>query len=313
VNILVTGGAGFIGSHLVDHLVSKKHNLIVLDNLSTGELSNIKQHIESGRIVFIEGDIRNSRAISRATRSVDAIIHLAALISVEESKLEPILYHQVNVTGTLKLLKAAVKSKVKHFIFTSSAAVYGNPVKLPINENHPLNPISIYGATKIAAEQYIKTYSNLHGLKTTILRIFNAYGPRQKYNPYAGVITIFINNALNNKPLIIYGDGNQTRDFIYVKDVAKAIELAIESQTQGIFNIATGKPTTINQLASTIRELVNPKIEILHDKPRPGDIYHSYADVSKAEKELGFKAKIELREGLIETIEYMRKQILPHI
>ncbi len=313
MNILVTGGAGFIGSHLVDHLVSKKHNLIVLDNLSTGELSNIKQHIESGRIVFIEGDIRNSRAISRATRSVDAIIHLAALISVEESKLEPILYHQVNVTGTLKLLKAAVKSKVKHFIFTSSAAVYGNPVKLPINENHPLNPISIYGATKIAAEQYIKTYSNLHGLKTTILRIFNAYGPRQKYNPYAGVITIFINNALNNKPLIIYGDGNQTRDFIYVKDVAKAIELAIESQTQGIFNIATGKPTTINQLASTIRELVNPKIEILHDKPRPGDIYHSYADVSKAEKELGFKAKIELREGLIETIEYMRKQILPHI
>ena len=304
MNILITGGAGFIGSHIIDQLINKNHNITVLDNLSTGNINNIIHHIEKDKITFIKGDIRNTKHLQKATKNIETIIHLAALISVEESKQKPTLYHQVNLTATLKLLKTAIQNKIKHIIFASSAAVYGNPIKLPIKENHPLNPLSPYATTKIAAEYYIKTYQNLYNIKATILRIFNAYGPRQKYNPYAGVITIFINNALNNKPLTIYGDGNQTRDFIYVKDVAKAFQIALESKTQGTYNIATGKPTTINKLAQIIKQLINPNIKIIYEKPRPGDIYHSYADISKAEKELGFKAKTTLKKGLKETINH---------
>ena len=299
---LVTGGAGFIGSHLVDALVEKGHEVTVLDNLTTGKLENIAHHIEKGNITFIKGDIQNTRILNKALKNVDAVMHLAALISVEESIKKPLLYHQVNVTGTLKLLKTAAINKVKHIIFASSAAVYGEPIELPIKESHPLNPLSPYAATKIAAENYLKTYNHIHGITTTILRIFNAYGPRQTISQYAGVITKFINNALTGKPLIIYGDGTQTRDFIYVKDVAKAFIAAFEAKRSGTYNIATGKPTTINQLAQLIKQLTKSPSSIIHTKPRKGDIKHSHADTTKAQQELEFKAKTSLKEGLKQTI-----------
>jgi len=306
MKVIVTGGAGFIGSHLIDALVEKGHEVTVLDNLTTGKLKNITHHIEKGNITFIKGDIRNTKTLNKALKNADAVMHLAALISVEESIKKPLLYHQVNATGTLKLLKTAAKNKVKHIIFASSAAVYGEPKELPIKESHPPNPLSPYAATKIAAENYLKTYNHLHNITTTTLRIFNAYGPRQTNNQYAGVITKFINNALAGKPLTIYGDGTQTRDFIYVKDTARAFIAALEAKRNGTYNIATGKPTTINQLAQLIKQLTKTNSPITYTKPREGDIKHSYADTTKAQQELGFKAKTTLKEGLKQTINKLK-------
>ena len=192
---------------------------------------------------------------------------------------------------------------MKQIIFSSSAAVYGSPIHLPIKESHPLKPLSPYAASKIAAENYLKTYSNLYGIKTTILRIFNAYGPRQTLNQYSGVITIFINNALKGKPLKIFGDGNQVRDFIYIEDVVEAFKLALEANRTATYNIATGKPTKIIALAKTVKQLTQTKSKITYTKPRKGDIRYSYADITKAKNQLGFQPKTTLKEGLKKTIE----------
>lgn len=308
MKILITGGAGFIGSHLVDKLVDS-HELTVLDNLSTGKLENLQSHLEREEIIFIRGDITSTETVRRAVKDIDVIIHLAALTSVPESIRKPLTYNKVNATATLKLVRQAVKSKVKQIIFSSSAAVYGNPIHLPIKESHPLKPLSPYAASKIAAENYLKTYSSLHGIKTTILRIFNAYGPRQTLNQYSGVITIFINNALKGKPLKIFGDGNQVRDFIYIEDVVEAFKLALEANRTATYNIATGKPTKIITLAKTVKQLTQAKSKIIYTKPRKGDIRYSYADITKAKNQLGFQPKTTLKEGLRKTIESWGKLV----
>jgi len=306
MKILITGGAGFIGSHLVDKLVVD-HELTILDNLSTGKIENLQSHLEQEKINFIKGDITNTETVKKAVKGMDAIIHLAALTSVPESIRKPLIYNKVNTIGTLKLVRQAAKSKVKQIIFSSSAAVYGNPIYLPIKETHPLKPLSPYAASKIAAENYLKTYSNLYKIKATILRIFNAYGPRQTLSQYAGVITIFINNALKGKPLRIFGDGYQVRDFIYIEDVVEAFKLALEAKRTATYNIATGKPTKIITLAETIKELTQTKSQITFTKPRKGDIRYSYADITKAQNELGFQPKTTLKEGLKKTIEKWSK------
>jgi UDP-glucose 4-epimerase len=298
---LVTGGAGFIGSHLVDRLIKDGYEVVVLDNFFSGEIKNIKHHPDSRRFHLVRGDVRNPGDVREAVKNVDAVFHLAAVVSVPLSIENPSLVNDVNVRGTLNLLEASLKADVKRFVYASSCAVYGEADTLPINERHPTSPISPYAASKLAAEYYCKVFYENYGLDTTCLRYFNVYGPRQAKNSYSGVITQFIDRLRQRKPPIIYGDGGQTRDFVHVKDVVEANMLVLGCQhcAGEVINVGTGKPTTINQLAKVLMEMfgeTSAKPE--YAPPRVGDIRNSYADISKAERILGYKPKVTLEKGL---------------
>jgi len=309
--ILVTGGAGFIGSHIVDRLLQEGVTVRVLDNLSTGEKKNLAQHQNNKSLKFIEGDIRNFDLIKKAVKGADAVIHEAALVSVTRSVQDPLLSTEINVTGTLNLLKACVEAHVKRFVFASSCAVYGDTKTLPNHEKLAPRPLSPYAADKLAVENYAKVFHELYGLETICLRYFNVYGPRQKYGPYSGVISIFINCLLKNEAPIIYGDGKQTRDFINIKDVVEANMLALTKQNAAgeIFNISTGKTTTLNSLALTIQKIMEKTdIKPVHAEPRSGDIKHSYGDITKARKNLGYEPKVQLEKGLSDLIKWYSKQ-----
>jgi UDP-glucose 4-epimerase len=277
--ILVTGGAGFIGSFLVRELMSQGFEVRVLDNLSTGSLSNLKEVLDS--IEFIEGDIRDEITVEKAVRGVEAVVHLAALIDVAESVEKPDLYFDVNAKGTFNLAKAS--KNVSAFIFASSCAVYGEPIKTPITEDHPLNPKSPYAATKIAGEAFVSSYSSLYGYKHIIFRFFNVYGPRQS-KAYAGVISEFIKRISKNEPPVIFGDGEQTRDFVHVRDVARAVILALKNDGSGVYNIGSGTSVTINELANIVLKIMDRKLKPVHTAPRPGDIRHSYASIERARR-----------------------------
>jgi nucleoside-diphosphate-sugar epimerase len=309
--ILVTGGAGFIGSHIVDRLLDEGLKVRVLDNCSTGEKKNLAQHQNKKAFQFIEGDIRNFDLVKKTVKGADAVIHEAALVSVTRSVENPLLSNEVNVTGTVNLLKACVDAHVKRFIYASSCAVYGDTETLPNHENLTPKPLSPYAADKLAAENYAKVFHDVYGLETVSLRYFNVYGPRQKYGPYSGVISIFINLLLENKPPIIYGDGKQTRDFINVKDVVEANMLALSKRkTVGeVFNISTGEATTINKLTETIQKIMGKTfLKPVHTEPRPGDIKHSYGDISKARRKLEYEPKVQLEKGLSELVKWYSKQ-----
>jgi nucleoside-diphosphate-sugar epimerase len=309
--ILVTGGAGFIGSHIVDRLLDEGLKVRVLDNCSTGEKKNLAQHQNKKSFQFIEGDIRNFDLVKKTVKGADAVIHEAALVSVTRSVENPLLSNEVNVTGTVNLLKACVDAHVKRFIYASSCAVYGDTETLPNHENLTPKPLSPYAADKLAAENYAKVFHDVYGLETVSLRYFNVYGPRQKYGPYSGVISIFINLLLENKPPIIYGDGKQTRDFINVKDVVEANMLALSKRkTVGeVFNISTGEATTINKLTETIQKIMGKTfLKPVHTEPRPGDIKHSYGDISKARRKLEYEPKVQLEKGLSELVKWYSKQ-----
>ena len=308
--VLVTGGAGFIGSHIVDSLLAKDFEVTILDNLSSGKMKNIEQNLNKENLHFIKGDIRDGDAVKQAVRDVDAVIHEAALVSVTRSVENPFPTNEVNVTGTLNLLKACLDSGIKRFIYASSSSVYGETETLPKKETLPPQPISPYAASKLAAENYCKAFYKVYGLETVSLRYFNVYGPRQTYGLYSGVITIFINRLLNDEPPIIYGDGTQTRDFPDVQDAVQAsmLSLRCKNAVGEEFNIATGKQTTINQLAQTLLSLTGKtSLRPKHAEPRQGDIKHSYADISKAKRVLGYKPKITLKEGLNALVEWYRK------
>lgn len=309
--ILVTGGAGFIGSHIVDRLLDEELKVRVLDNLSTGEKKNLAQHKNKKSFQFIEGDIRNFDLVKKAVEGVDAVIHEAALVSVTRSIENPLLSNEINVTGTVNLLKACTDAHVKRFVLASSCAVYGDTKTLPNHENLAPKPLAPYAADKLAAENYAKVFHEVYGLETVSLRYFNVYGPRQKYGPYSGVISIFINRLLKNEPPIICGDGKQTRDFINVKDVVKANMLALSKQKAAgeVFNISTGETTTINKLAETIQKIMDKTdLKPVHAEPRPGDIKHSYGDINKAKRNLEYTPKVQLEEGLSELVEWYSKQ-----
>ena len=298
--ILVTGGAGFIGSHLVAKLAEQGKYVRVLDNLSTGKLSNIDALLKDGLVDFVKGDIRDLSVVKAAVSGVDVVFHLAAQISVPLSILNPKLNHEVNAVGTSNLLNASKREGVGRFVFVSSCAVYGEPVYLPIDEAHPTNPISPYAESKLISEQECLRRSREHEIESVVVRFFNVYGPKQGLNDYSGVIVKFIEKINQELPLTIFGDGQQTRDFVFVQDIADALLLASQNDDVNgkIFNIGTGKATTIKSLAETLLQLTNSKVKLQFVPERSGDIKHSYANISKASELLGYKPEFSLAEGL---------------
>ncbi|KUH31728.1 nucleoside-diphosphate sugar epimerase [Thermococcus celericrescens] len=299
--VVITGGAGFIGSHIAWELV-RDNEVVILDNLYTGKEENVPPGAK-----LVKADIRDYSAVAELISHADYIFHEAAQVSVVESVRDPVFTEEVNVMGTLNILKALLEGHGK-LIFASSAAVYGDNPNLPLRETERPKPLSPYGVTKATAEEYLRVFHELYGLPVVALRYFNVFGPRQSANQYAGVISIFINRALKNEPLVIFGDGKQTRDFIYVKDVVKANILAAESRRSNgrVFNVATGKQTTILELAMKVIEITGANSSVLFDKPRPGDIRHSLADISGI-RSLGFEPEWSLEEGLKKTVEWYSK------
>ena len=305
--ILVTGGAGFIGSHLVDRLIAEGSEVTVLDNFDTGKLDNVSGHKD---LRIAKGDIRDYALIRHTVEDVDAVFHEAALASTVLSVKNPLVANEINVTGTLNLLKASSDLGVKRFIYASSAAVYGNTSAPRKKEDMPLDPASPYGMSKLAAEKYAKIFYELYGLETVSLRYFNVYGPRQRFDEkwaYGGVISIFLNRLLKNMPPVVHGDGEQTRDFVYVKDVVEANMLALKTSGAAgeVFNIGTGKRITVNKVAQLLREMTNKEnLENVHADSRPGDVRHGYADISKAERVLNYVPKFSLDQGLTELVNW---------
>lgn len=297
---LVTGGAGFIGSHLVDRLVENGCTVRIIDNLSTGNPANIKAHVENGKVDFVKGDICDAQLVNKSVKDVDSVFHLAAQTSVPLSVKNPQLTYESNVTGTLNLLASCARQKISRFVLASSCAVYGQPQYLPIDEKHPTCPISPYAESKLAAERYCLGFHERQLCCCVVLRFFNVYGPRQGLDDYSGVITKFIELAKKNLLLTVYGDGSQTRDFVNVNDVVTAILASVEKpQAQGeIINIGTGKQTSINELAKIIIGLGGSKSRISHETPRAGDIKDSYANISKAQKLLSYHPNVSLKDGL---------------
>lgn len=306
---LVTGGAGFIGSNIVHSLVKKQAQVRVIDNLSTGDeknLDGIKSEIE-----FMEGDICNPKTIKKATEGIDYVIHQAALPSVPRSIDDPIATHESNINGTLSILLAARDQGVKRVVFAGSSSAYGESAELPKKENMLPAPLSPYAATKLAGEFYCQTFSIVYGLETLTLRYFNVFGPRQ--NPesqYAAVIPKFITILMDDKSPTIYGDGEQTRDFTYVENVVSANILAcqVEKTAGEVINIATSQRISLNQLYTYLTQIVKKDIPPKYAPARTGDVKHSLADITLAEKLLGYRPTIDLKEGLEQTVAWFMRE-----
>jgi UDP-glucose-4-epimerase GalE len=304
-SILVTGGAGFIGSHLTRELVRRGYSVVVLDNFHSGRTENLHDLINSAVIKFIRGDVRDRKIVREAIRDVDAVVHFAALIDVGESVKNPLETHDVNVTGTLNVLQEATEKGVDKFVFASSTAVYGDESPLPLVEEYALKPISPYAVSKVCGEFYCRVFCDCYDMDAVVLRYFNVYGPGQEGNPYAGVIAKFVQSGLRCEPLTIFGDGEQTRDFIHVDDVVRATVMALESEKQKgkVFNVCTGISTSVNQLAHIVREVLGNDVQIDMAGPRKGDVKNNYGDPSKAKKGLGFKAQVSLKKGIRQLAE----------
>lgn len=300
--IVVTGGAGFIGSNLVKEL-AKQHEVIVIDDLSTGKIKNISENI--GQVRFVRGCINDLSLLNNILVDVDCIFHQAAIPSVQRSIANPLATNKANVDGTLAVLSAAKACGVKKVIYASSSSVYGDTPTLPKRESMNPNPKSPYAVSKLAGEYYCKAFSEVYGLKTVCLRYFNVYGPKQDpQSYYAAVIPRFITRVLKNESPIIFGDGNQTRDFTFVKDVVKANILAMESDCEGIFNIAYGSHSSINDLVNKIIELKGMRLDAIYKEPRRGDVMHSLADITSAKEKLGYHPQYNLARGLEETFQW---------
>ncbi len=303
---LVTGGAGFIGSHLAEALLEREVEVTVLDNLSTGQRSNVP---ESAR--FIEASILDESSVAEALRDCEAVFHLAAQVSVPESMERPVQSITTNATGTLLLLERARRAGVKRFIYSSSSAVYGESPASPKREDLAPEPISPYGVGKLAGEEYVSAYARCYGMQTASLRYFNVFGPRQRHDsPYAAVIPIFLSQMREGKPLTVYGDGEQTRDFTFVADIVQANLKAVESERLDgeVFNIACGRSISLNELIRTLAVVFGQEPEVRYLPPRPGDIKHSSADIRKAQERLGYSPQFTLEEGLRRTIEPIETQ-----
>lgn len=302
-NILITGGAGFIGSHLAEELARQGNKITIYDNLLTGRLDNLSKVPHT----FIQGDIRNLEHLTATVQDCDMVFHLAALTSVTQSMVNMDEYLEVNLIGTINVLKAAKAGRVKKLILASSAAVYGDSDELPKVENMRLAPKSPYAITKIDGEYYCSLFNDFYGLPTACARFFNVFGERQaEDSPYSAAIPIFVSKALQNDVVSIYGDGTQTRDLVYVKNVVKALSLLMEQGT-GVYNIGSGRTIDINSLVKKIFQILNLNPAVRYIPERPGEIKHSYASIEKITM-LGFKSNFSLEEGLIRTIDYFKKK-----
>jgi nucleoside-diphosphate-sugar epimerase len=307
MKVLVTGGAGFIGSHLVERLLEENYEVRVLDNFSTGRLENLKE--VNNQIELVEGDIRDYEVVRRTMREVEVAFHQAALCSVARSVKQPSITNDVNTNGTLNVLLAARDEKTRRVIYASSSSVYGDTPALPKQETQTPAPASPYAVTKLTGELYCRNFYKLFALETFSLRYFNVFGPRQVPNsPYAPVIPRFISALQNGEPSVIYGDGQQSRDFSYVDNIVEANMLAMKAESGfgEAINIACGQRTTLVQLAGYLRDLLSVTVQPVHQQPRLGDVLHSQADVSKAEALLRYYPRTDLLTGLRYTVEWYR-------
>lgn len=307
--VLVSGGAGFIGSHLVRRLVAEGAHVRVLDNLSSGSRANLAG-IES-QIDLREGDVRNAIACRDACRGVDAVFHMAAYISVPGSVKDPVTADAINIGGTLNMLMGAASAGAHRFVLSSSAAVYGDTDVIPTHEDVLPQPLAPYGLEKLYGEHCCRLFLHLHGLEALALRYFNVFGPRQNPNSeYAAVIPKFITTLLAGEAPTIFGDGEQTRDFLFVEDVVQANLLAATREGVGgrVFNVAGGHAVTLNELAEVLASVTGTRGKAVHGPERPGDIRHSCADTTRAREVLGFTPSFTLEEGLARTVEYYRSQ-----
>jgi len=281
--------------------MSQGFGIVVLDDLSGGSRDNLSSHLGEPNFCLVDGDVRNEADVKRALENVDVVFHLAAIVSVDLSVKNPLLVNEVNVGGTLNVLRESLKAGVKRFVYASSCAVYGEPIHLPIDEDHPTRPMSPYGVSKLAAEHYCRVFYEGYGLETVCLRFFNVYGSRQVVGSYSGVIMKFIDRLKRERQPIIYGDGEQTRDFVFVRDVVDACLRAMccKNCVGEVINVGTGIETSITKLANVLVGLLNLRdIKVAYAEPRAGDIKKSCADLSKAENLLGYKPKVSLRKGL---------------
>lgn len=304
---LVTGGAGFIGSNVSELLVAEGYDVIILDNLSTGYRQNV-EHLKDVR--FIQGDVRDAALLAQTTAGVEVIFHLAASVGNTRSIERPLEDSAVNVIGTLTLLEAARRAGVRKMIYASSAAIFGELRHLPIREDHSAEPDSPYGASKLAAEKHCLAYARIYDLEVICLRYFNVYGVNQRYDAYGNVIPIFVHQMLRGEALKVFGDGEQTRDFVNVRDVARANLLAARAKGfSGALNVATGQSVTLNELIAMLREISGEDLTIEYGPVRPGDVRHSRADITAAAEALGFEPRVGMLEGLSEYWSWARKEL----
>ena len=309
MKFLVTGGAGFIGSHLVEALLAQGHQVKVFDNFSTGKKENLAP-LQSPSLEIISGDIADEAALQAACVGVEGIFHLAAVVSVQLSIEKPTECSRTNALGTMNVFEAARKAKVARLVYASSAAIYGDNANLPLSETEKPAPLSPYGMDKWYGENIAQLYFHLHGISSAGLRFFNVYGPRQDpKSPYSGVISIFLGAAQQDKELTIFGDGEQSRDFIYVKDIITAILLAMNSENKNaaVFNVASGTEITLNQLIETMNASLQKTIQKKYLPPRAGDIVKSAANISHIYSALGFRTQHSLAEGLKVTYESLTR------
>ncbi len=307
--VLVTGGAGFIGSHLVDHLLELGASVTVLDDLSSGMVENLS--LEKGRPVrFVQGSILDQSVLEDAMEGAMIVFHLGAIASVQASVEKPLVTHEVGTTGTVKVLAACLKAGVKRLVFAGSSSAYGRPDTEIQTETTPLEPLSPYAASKLAGEMYCKAFAQSYPLETVILRFFNVFGPRQRPDsPYSGVIALFANALIQGKTPIIFGDGKQTRDFVFVADVVKClVRAAIQPQVSGhVFHVGTGRGTDLWQLIRFLNQSLNTNIQPCQGPPRAGDVKNSCASIEKTSKFLGWNPETPLEKGLEQTMAWMRK------
>ncbi len=304
--VLVTGGAGFIGSHLAEALLERRRRVRILDNLSGGSRDNVPRGAE-----FVEADLRERGAVAAALNGVDTVFHLAALASVPRSIERPEETNAVNVEGTLALFVAAGRANVRRIVFASSSSVYGETPTLPKHESMTPDPLSPYAVSKLAGEYYARTATSHLGVEVVSLRFFNVYGPRQDPgSPYAAVIPIFLAKLAKEEPLPVFGDGEQTRDFTFVTDVVHGCLLAAEAAGAGgkVYNLAGGRPVSVADMAHVLGRVAGREVELEHKPPRDGDIKHSYADSSAALRDLGYRTSVGLDEGLRRTWEWFSRR-----
>ncbi|HHQ45297.1 MAG TPA: SDR family oxidoreductase [Candidatus Altiarchaeales archaeon] len=307
MKVLVTGGAGFIGSHITDLLIEKGHKVVVVDNLSTGKKENVNK-----KAVFYKQDICDKKGLENIfeKEKPKAIIHQAAQANVRKSIEDPVCDMNVNVGGSINLFECAKKFNVKKIVYSSSGgAIYGDPEYLPADEKHPIKPLCPYGAAKYTVEKYLDYYCTVHGIKAVSLRYSNVYGPRQDPLGEAGVVAIFSKKFLTGETPNIFGDGLQTRDFVFVKDVARANVIALEKDVKfSAINIGSGVETSVNELTEMLRKASGSKAKPKHVKPVPGEVRRTFLKVSLAKKELGWAPKTKLQDGLKETVEWVKSR-----